>query len=62
MIALPTTLSLVLLASAHPQGAPTNEIQLNGGGNYVEKLVQYRADSSMDPNRTVLEGLLIYNK
>ena len=63
MIALLTTLSLVLLASAHPQEAPTNEIQLNrGGSNYVEKLVQYRADPSTDPNRTVLEGLLIYNK
>ena len=63
MIALLTTLSLVLLASAHPQGAATNEIQLNGGSSgYVEKLVQYRADPSTDPNRTVLEGLLIYNK
>ena len=64
MIALLTTLSLVLLASAHPQGAATNEIQLNHGGSsgYVEKLVQYRADPSTDPNRTVLEGLLIYNK
>ncbi|PAV72240.1 hypothetical protein WR25_00060 [Diploscapter pachys] len=62
MIALLATLFLVLLASAHPQGAPTNEIELNRGGNYVEKLVQYRADPSTDPNRTVLEGLLIYNK
>ena len=62
MIALLTTLSLILLASAHPQGAPTNEIELNRGGSYVEKLVQYRADPSTDPNRTVLEGLLIYNK